>query len=54
MLREAPLPSAEIEDLTVRTIAAARAGDEGQAGTSAFFTRTPPPWSPRRDEGARE
>ncbi len=46
MLREAPLPSPEIEDLTIRTIAAARASDEGQAGTAAFFAKTPPPWAP--------
>lgn len=47
MLRAAPLPSAELEERTIRTIAAARAGAEGQAGTAAFFARTPPPWSPR-------
>lgn len=48
MLAEAPLPSPEIEDLTTAAISAARAGAEGQAGTRAFFERTPPPWSPRR------
>ena len=47
MLQEAPLPSASLEDRTIRTIAAARAGEEGQAGTAAFFAREPPPWSPR-------
>lgn len=47
MLREAPLPSAALEERTIRTIAAARAGEEGQAGTAAFFAREPPPWSPR-------
>ena len=46
MLREAPLPSPEIEELTIRTIAAARASEEGQAGTAAFFAKVPPPWAP--------
>ena len=46
MLREAPLPPPDIEELTVRTIAAARASDEGQAGTAAFFSKSPPPWAP--------
>lgn len=48
MLRQAPLPPADIEELTVRTIAAARASAEGQAGTAAFFAKAPPPWAPRR------
>ena len=46
MLREAPLPSREIEELTIRTIAEARASGEGQAGTAAFFAKAPPPWAP--------
>lgn len=46
MLREAPLPPQDLEDLTIRTIAAARASDEGQAGTGAFFAKVPPPWAP--------
>ena len=46
MLREAPLPSPELEELTIRTIAAARASEEGQAGTAAFFAKRPPPWAP--------
>ncbi len=47
LLREAPLPPGDVEELTIRTIAAARASAEGQAGTAAFFERKPPPWSPR-------
>ena len=46
MLLEAPLPPPDVEDATIRTIAAARASSEGQAGTTAFFARTPPPWAP--------
>ena len=46
MLREAPLPPPDIEDLTIRTIAEARASEEGQAGTAAFFAKVPPPWAP--------
>ena len=46
MLREAPLPPPEIEELTIRTIAEARASEEGQAGTAAFFAKLPPPWAP--------
>ncbi|MYF78028.1 MAG: hypothetical protein F4174_12070 [Acidobacteria bacterium] len=46
MLREAPLPSPDIEELTIRTIAGARASEEGQAGTAAFFAKRPPPWAP--------
>ena len=46
MLREAPLPPPEIEELTIRTIAEARASEEGQAGTAAFFAKVPPPWAP--------
>lgn len=46
MLREAPLPPPDIEELTIRTIAAARASGEGQAGTAAFFEKVPPPWAP--------
>ena len=46
LLRESPLPPPEIEELTVRTIAAARASEEGQAGTAAFFHKVPPPWAP--------
>lgn len=46
MLREAPLPAQNIEELTIRTIAAARASAEGQAGTAAFFKKTRPPWAP--------
>ena len=46
MLEEAPLPTARIEALTIEAIAAARASAEGQAGTAAFFAKTPPPWSP--------
>jgi enoyl-CoA hydratase/carnithine racemase len=37
------------EDLawtTAREIAAARASDEGQAGTKAFLEKRPPPWAP--------
>ena len=47
MLRESPLPPPDIEDLTIRTIAAARASEEGQAGTAAFFRKVPPPWAPK-------
>ncbi len=47
LLREAPLPPRDIEELTIRTIAAARASGEGQEGASAFFEKTPPSWSPR-------
>ena len=54
MLREAPLPPPDIEDLTVRTIAAARAADEGQAGTAAFFAKVPPPWAPGSKSSGRE
>ena len=46
ILREAPLPSPEIEELTIGTIAAARASAEGQAGAAAFFARERPPWAP--------
>ena len=46
MLQEAPLPSPDIEELTIRTIAEARASEEGQAGTAAFFAKVPPPWAP--------
>lgn len=46
MLRESPLPPPDIEELTIRTIAAARASEEGQAGTAAFFAKLPPPWAP--------
>ncbi len=48
MLREAPLPPGDIEELTIRTIAGARASAEGQEGAAAFFGKTPPSWSPRR------
>lgn len=54
ILRESPLPPPEIEDLTIRTIAEARASAEGQAGAAAFFAREPPPWAPPatgEDEG---
>ncbi len=47
LLREAPLPPGDIEELTIRTIAAARASAEGQTGAASFFAKTPPPWSPR-------
>lgn len=50
MLRESPLPPADLEELTIRAIAAARASDEGQAGTAAFFAKTPPPWAPSGSE----
>lgn len=46
ILRESPLPPPEIEEATIRTIAAARASEEGQAGAAAFFARKPPPWAP--------
>ena len=46
MLREAPLPPPDIEELTIRTIAEARASEEGQAGTKTFFAKVPPPWAP--------
>ena len=46
VLRESPLPSLEIEERTIEAIAAARASEEGQAGTAAFFARIPPPWAP--------
>lgn len=46
MLREAPLPPRDLEELTIRTIAEARASEEGQAGTAAFFQKVPPPWAP--------
>ena len=46
MLREAPLPPPDVEELTIRTIAEARASEEGQAGTAAFFAKVPPPWAP--------
>lgn len=46
LLAEAPLPTARIEALTTRAIAEARASDEGQAGTAAFFAKTRPPWAP--------
>ena len=46
MLRESPLPPPDIEELTIRTIAEARASEEGQAGTAAFFAKVPPPWAP--------
>ena len=52
ILREAPLPSPEIEELTIRTIAAARASTEGQAGAAAFFARQKPPWAPPADSRA--
>ena len=56
MLRGAPLPAPDLEELTIRTIAAARASEEGQAGTAAFFAKVPPPWAPGKapSEGAKE
>lgn len=51
LLAEAPLPSPDLERRTIRTIAAARASAEGQAGTAAFFAKTPPPWAPARRAG---
>ena len=51
LLREAPLPSADIEEATIRAITEARASAEGQAGTAAFFARTPPPWAPGQPSG---
>ena len=56
MLREAPLPPPDIEELTIRTIAAARASEEGQAGTAAFLEKVPPPWAPGKapSDGGQE
>jgi methylglutaconyl-CoA hydratase len=34
----------DLQELTARRIAAARAGDEGQEGVSAFLERRPPRW----------
>ena len=48
LLLQAPLPPEDIEERTVRTIAAARASAEGQAGTAAFLAKTKPPWAPPR------
>ena len=53
MLRESPLPPPDLEDLTIRTIAAARASDEGQAGTAAFVAKVPPPWAPGAPAAAK-
>ncbi|HVE90999.1 MAG TPA: enoyl-CoA hydratase-related protein [Actinomycetota bacterium] len=36
---------AEVRDLTVRTIAEARAGEEAQEGIKAFFEKRPPRWA---------
>ncbi|MCY4626769.1 MAG: enoyl-CoA hydratase-related protein, partial [Acidobacteria bacterium] len=47
LLRESPLPPPEIEELTIGAIAEARASEEGQAGTAAFFRKISPPWAPR-------
>ncbi len=47
LLRESPLPPPEIEGLTIDVIAGARASEEGQAGTAAFFRKVSPPWAPR-------
>ncbi len=43
--RIAPLPDPELFEFTARTIAAARASGEGQAGLEAFFNKTAPPWN---------
>jgi len=48
--RIAPLPGPELFEVTARTIAAARASSEGQAGLQAFFNKTVPPW----DQAAAE
>ncbi len=51
MLRAVPLPPPDLEELTIQTIVEARASAEGQAGTAAFFAKTPPPWVPARGSG---
>jgi methylglutaconyl-CoA hydratase len=38
---------ADVRELTVRTIAEARVGEEGQEGMAAFFSKRPPSWAPR-------
>jgi len=46
LLRQiAPLPAAELFELTAGTIAAARASAEGQAGLAAFFQHSAPGWA---------
>lgn len=46
LLRECPLPDASLEELTARTIAEVRAGEEAREGLSAFFERRAPRWVP--------
>lgn len=46
LLTLAPLPTAEMEERTIREIALARVSDEGQAGLAAFLEKRPVPWAP--------
>ncbi len=44
LLREAPLPNAELAEFTARVIAEVRGGGEAHAGLQAFFDKAAAPW----------